>query len=193
MAPQPNPNEIQDKRARMLDEVMRSDRRQLRRRARRYSLSPPDADDAIEDACVAFLRHFDGDSGDHAARWMMVTVKHAALEIVRRHNLRKRFDAAPRSPDQHDEWWETNLRDGDATPEEQAETREWVSTRLDLLAELKPDERTALSLLAAGYSYREIGERHGWTHTKVNRCVAEGRVRLRELLALGGSDREREA
>jgi DNA-directed RNA polymerase specialized sigma24 family protein len=32
-----------------------------------------------------------------------------------------------------------------------------------------------------GYSYREITEMTGWTFTKVNRCSAEGRARLREL------------
>jgi DNA-directed RNA polymerase specialized sigma24 family protein len=47
------------------------------------------------------------------------------------------------------------------------------------LRSLKADQRTALVLQAAGYSYREIGERRGWTYTKVNRCVTEGRRALR--------------
>jgi DNA-directed RNA polymerase specialized sigma24 family protein len=47
------------------------------------------------------------------------------------------------------------------------------------LGGLKPDERTALGLLAAGFSYKEIGRRRGWTYTKVNRCIAEGRAALR--------------
>ena len=42
---------------------------------------------------------------------------------------------------------------------------------------LKPAERRALSLI--GYSYREIGELTGWTRTKINRCAAEGRNRIR--------------
>jgi hypothetical protein len=46
---------------------------------------------------------------------------------------------------------------------------------------LKPQERRVIGLLAVGYSYREIMELTGWTHTKVNRCSAEGRARLREL------------
>ena len=48
------------------------------------------------------------------------------------------------------------------------------------LARLKPDERTALALQAAGYSYAEIAAAKGWTYTKVNRCIAEGRAALRE-------------
>jgi hypothetical protein len=35
-------------------------------------------------------------------------------------------------------------------------------------------------LLALGCGYREIMDLTGWTYTKVNRCSAEGRERLRE-------------
>ena len=44
----------------------------------------------------------------------------------------------------------------------------------------------AIVLIAAGYSYAEIGRICGWTHPKVNRCAAEGRARLRALLAEEG-------
>ena len=47
------------------------------------------------------------------------------------------------------------------------------------LAKLKPQERQALGLFALGYSYGEICDLTGWTHTKVNRCLAEGRAALR--------------
>jgi DNA-directed RNA polymerase specialized sigma24 family protein len=47
--------------------------------------------------------------------------------------------------------------------------------------ELKPQERLALFLQGQGYSYAEIQRLCGWTYTKVNRCLAEGRERLREL------------
>jgi DNA-directed RNA polymerase specialized sigma24 family protein len=43
---------------------------------------------------------------------------------------------------------------------------------------LKPDQRTAIGLSAAGYSYGEIAERRGWTMMKVNRCLYEGRAAL---------------
>jgi DNA-directed RNA polymerase specialized sigma24 family protein len=36
-------------------------------------------------------------------------------------------------------------------------------------------------LLAAGYSYQEIMKMTGWTYTKVNRLIAEGRDRLRRF------------
>ena len=38
-----------------------------------------------------------------------------------------------------------------------------------------PGASRALVLKAEGYSYREIMDITGWTYTKVNRCMAEGR------------------
>ena len=49
---------------------------------------------------------------------------------------------------------------------------------------LKPDQRTALILLGLGCSYAEIGALRGWTYTKVNRCISEGRAALRRRRAL---------
>jgi DNA-directed RNA polymerase specialized sigma24 family protein len=44
---------------------------------------------------------------------------------------------------------------------------------------LRPDERTALGMFAAGFSYAEIAERCGWTYSKVDRCVRRDRGWLR--------------
>src|SRR5262249_22063507 len=43
---------------------------------------------------------------------------------------------------------------------------------------LKPDEAKALMLKAHGLSYQEIGRRFGWTYTKTNRAITEGRRRF---------------
>ena len=59
-----------------------------------------------------------------------------------------------------------------------------LADAIRLLLELKPQERLALILQAHGYSYAEIRRLCGWTYTKVNRCLAEGRARLRELGAI---------
>ena len=62
-----------------------------------------------------------------------------------------------------------------------------LNIRHRVLAELlrlsrpdRTDERRAIVLHAQGYSYAEIRSICGWTHTKVNRCLVEGRARLRE-------------
>ena len=48
---------------------------------------------------------------------------------------------------------------------------------------LKPQEVRALTLKAQGYSYAEIGEITGWSYTKINRCMAEGRKRFLQVFA----------
>jgi Putative zinc-finger len=45
----------------------------------------------------------------------------------------------------------------------------------EALQRLKPQEAQAMWLKAAGSSYQQICETTGWTYTKVNRCLAEGR------------------
>jgi RNA polymerase sigma factor (sigma-70 family) len=188
MAPQPNQDELQRRRAQILDEMMRSHKRTLWRQARRFTNSDADADDALEDACVAFLRYFQPGPDEYRLRWMLTTVKHAAFAITKRNATRQRGDTAPRTPDQHDDSWESSVRDPGASLEEQVEDREWVRTCGELLDELKADERTALLLIAFGLSYREVAEQQGWSETKTSRCAVEGRAHLRELLSLRGEE-----
>jgi hypothetical protein len=55
---------------------------------------------------------------------------------------------------------------------------ERVERSVEALRSLKPDEAKALMLKAEGLSYDEIGRRFGWTYTKVNRSITEGRARF---------------
>jgi uncharacterized membrane protein YgcG len=55
---------------------------------------------------------------------------------------------------------------------------ERVERSVEALKALKPDEARALLLKAEGLSYDEIGTRFGWSYTKVNRSIAEGRKRF---------------
>jgi DNA-directed RNA polymerase specialized sigma24 family protein len=66
-------------------------------------------------------------------------------------------------------------------PAERYERREQVHAAARALSNLKPAEHRAIVLQAAGYSYAEICELCGWTYTKLNRSLAEGRERLRRL------------
>jgi hypothetical protein len=77
------------------------------------------------------------------------------------------------------------------SPEEQVLTFEHITRSAEALQRLKPNEVRALWLKAAGNSYAEICEQTGWTYTKVNRCLAEGRKRFLECYA--GSKRARSA
>jgi hypothetical protein len=62
--------------------------------------------------------------------------------------------------------------------DEQVASSERVQRSAEALRALKPDEAKALMMKAHGLSYEEIGERNGWTYTKVNRAITEGRKRF---------------
>ena len=62
--------------------------------------------------------------------------------------------------------------------EEQIASGERVRRSAEALRALKPDEAKALMMKAHGLSYEEIGARNGWSYTKVNRAITEGRRRF---------------
>ena len=68
-----------------------------------------------------------------------------------------------------------------ADPELALERREAV----ELLNGLGVNQRVALTLRAAGFSYREIAAITGKTYTWTNRHLSEGRARVRALAASG--------
>jgi DNA-directed RNA polymerase specialized sigma24 family protein len=73
----------------------------------------------------------------------------------------------------------STVTDPAPTPAERTEVHEQMRRNRTLLKILKPNERRALGLLALGFSYREIMQATGWTYTKVNRSIRDGRKRLR--------------
>jgi RNA polymerase sigma factor (sigma-70 family) len=141
--------------------------------ARRYSLCADDAQDAYQRGLEIFLRHAEGLRPDGAAAWLRTVVRHEAL-AVRAARLRL---VSPGEPD-------LNLYESGDVPslDERAASLEGLGRSAEALAQLKPQEVRALVLKAHGYSYLEICRITGWTYTKVNRCLTEGRQSLRERL-----------
>ncbi|HEV7563481.1 MAG TPA: sigma-70 family RNA polymerase sigma factor [Solirubrobacterales bacterium] len=154
----------------------------LRRTARRYSICADDAEDALQRALEILLRKAPSEDPRELIRWTQTVVKHEALAVRRD---RERILAGPASrreePDAED--WVALIPSRADGPPERAERREAVARSREALQSLKPQELRALTLLAEGYSYREIGEITGYSQTKVNRCLAEGRERFRRLLS----------
>ena len=142
--------------------------------ARRHSLCADDAQDAYQRALEIFLRRVDDVSPERAAGWLRTVVRHEAL-AVRRSRLRL---VGPESNDMDVEE-ARDLVSGD----ERAISFERLERSAEVLAGLKPHEVRALVLKAHGYSYAEICEMTGWTYTKVNRCLTEGRRAFRARLA----------
>jgi RNA polymerase sigma factor (sigma-70 family) len=147
----------------------------FRRTARRMSLCADDAEDAFQRAVEILLTKAPDRPPPALIAWMQVVTRREALAVRR---ARERLLAAWR--EEPDDLIAHLLCDRPG-PMERAERRERVAAAARALAALKPDERLAIALQAHGYSYAEICELCGWTYTKVNRCLAEGRARLREL------------
>ena len=125
------------------------------------------------------MRRYEGEGNTHALRWMLLVVKRCAWAIgerQRRHESHRELTCTDADVE-----GEVPLLavDDSVDPHLMVERTEQHATCTAMLARLKPDERAALLLLGLGYSYREIGELRGWTYTKVNRCLAEGRAALR--------------
>lgn len=147
---------------------------ELRKTARRYSLCEEDAEDAYQRALEILLVKAPSDRLRELAPWAKTVIKHEALAIRRyRERMLGTEDRDPGA-------WIPAGGDG---PDERAELGEHVARSREALRELKPAELRSLTLLAAGYSYAEIGEITGFSRTKVNRCLAEGRDRFREHLS----------
>jgi RNA polymerase sigma factor (sigma-70 family) len=162
-------------------ELLASHGRSFLRTARRHSLCADDAEDAFAQAVEILLTKGPLDQPDRLAAWMHVVTKHEAIAVRR---ARERLlggvpsGACASEPDPLDA-----LPDERPGPGELAERRERVAHSATALASLKPQERRALALKAVGYSYAEIQALTGWTYTKVNRCMAEGRKSFLELFA----------
>src|SRR4051794_18410606 len=156
----------------------------LRRTARRFSLCDADADDALQRGLEILLRKAPTENPRELVKWTQTVVKHEALAVRRE---RERILAGPAAlkPDPDGEDWVALLPATGDGPPERAERREAVARSREALQALKPQELRALTLLAEGYSYAEIGEITGYSQTKINRCLAEGRERFRQLVARG--------
>ena len=153
----------------------------LRRTARRYSLCEDDVDDALQRSLEILLRKAPTDDPRELIKWMQTVVKHEALAI-RSERERELVTPTAGSKAGAGEWIDHLPAHSDG-PAEKAERREAVARSREALQTLKPQELRALTLLAEGYSYVEIGEITGYSRTKINRCLAEGRERYRKLVA----------
>jgi len=144
--------------------------------ARRHSLCDDDAWDAIGRGFEIALRHRERIRPDTAAAWFATVVRHEAMRIRRTRLRDLHLDLAVHEP-----------------PAEAPEPERDPDPRLPALRaamrQLKSDERRALILFYAmdasrgdGGRYRRIMHATGWSYTKVNRCLSEGRAALRALL-----------
>ena len=155
-------------------ELVGSQADSLLRVARRYSLCADDAHDAYQRGLEILMRHAARLDPERAAGWLHTVVKHEALAINR--SRRRILGYAEVDLDA----LESRTS---ASPEERVLASDRVARSAEALHGLKPQEVRALWLKALGHSYEQICEATGWTYTKVNRCLAEGRKSFLERYA----------
>ena len=173
----PSPRERR-RNAELLTEVLRQHEHRLRRQARRHSELPDDEEEALQSAYLLFIERYNG-LGEPLA-WLYTTVKREAWAIRRRSSRQRECSLTPAAQDGGTQIDLAEMLPSDLPgPVERIERKEMLTEQLRALSTLKRDERRALGLLALGLSYAEICQRTGWTHTKVNRCLSEGRTALR--------------
>jgi len=145
----------------------------LRAVARRHSLCEDDASDACQRALELFLHNADRLDPDGAYRWLHTVTKHEAMAL-----RAERQRVLPYQPYDFD----IEARHH-PSPDDRVIESDDLRRVAEAMADLKPAEAQALVLKADGRSYAEIAGQLGWTRTKVNRCLAEGRARLRLRIA----------
>src|ERR671910_1846141 len=154
--------------------LVRQHHHSLLRVAQHWSATPDDAQDAVQRALQIYMRRLDSLDPATELAWLRVVVKHEAIAIRSRN-----AEYVPTAQVAEDERAIAAQRPVD----ELMAGRERVRRSKEALARLKPDEAKALVLKAQGMSYAEIGEALGWTYTKVNRCITEGRARFLKVYA----------
>ena len=142
--------------------------------ARRFAATPEDAEDAYQRGVEILLTKAPTTAEEELLPWLRTVVKHEAWAI-----RRQRQRAAPVADDGH---VPEPLSEG-ALTHDQAERLDRLRIGAEALKHLKPQEIRALVLRAEGYSYKQIQELTGWTYTKVNRCLTEGRKAFLERVA----------
>jgi len=161
-------------RDRRVEALLRDHRRTLLWIARRWTGSHDEADDALQRAMEIYVRRLDSLDPATEIAWLKVVVRNEALAV-----RRGRPQDVPLDADD----FVGRIVAPDGAVQERIEREERNARSVEALARLKPDERTALLMKAEGYSYKEIGERQGWTYTKVNRAITEGRRRFLAMFA----------
>jgi len=157
-----------DAQARIAGVVARHERT-LMRVARQASLCHDDALDAYQRALEIFVRRVETVNPATEVAWLKVVVRHEAMAIRR---------ARTESVTDEELDLDAFVPSVERSVEDRIASEERVHRSAEALRALKPDEAKALMMKAHGLSYAEIGARNGWSYTKVNRAVTEGRRRF---------------
>jgi len=136
------------------------------------------AADAVQEAFFSCYRNIHRFRGDSFRSWLTRIALNAATDILR---YRKRRPADP-FPEWEDDSWQPPAGE-DASPEREAVRRNTASILARALAQVTPDQRTAILLYdVEGYDYQEIADMTHVSLGTVKSRIHRGRLALRDLL-----------
>jgi RNA polymerase sigma factor (sigma-70 family) len=165
---------------RLAGEIYEEHHAYLLRIARRNAATPADAEEAVQDTFVYFISDYDPQLGAPPLAWLTLTMKRRCWRLREGAHLDRRIGADPEG--EHEEPTALIERQANRSRPVAERVAECDEARRRLRG-LKPDERTAIGMVAAGCTYQEVGQIRGWTYSKVNRCLYEGRSALRREVA----------
>jgi RNA polymerase sigma factor (sigma-70 family) len=143
--------------------------------ARRYSASREDAEVAYQRGLEILLTKAPSTSADVLVPWLKTVVKHEAYSLHRQRERAGQATAPELLAGAASAARSAGGAGDPASPHEQAERLERLQIGAEALGRLKPQEIRCMLLLAEGHSYKQICEITGFSYTKVNRCLTEGR------------------
>lgn len=137
------------------------------------------AADAVQEALFSCYRNLDRFRGDSFRSWLTRIALNAATDVLR---YRKRRPADP-YPEWEDDSWQPPAGE-EASPERQAMRGQTTRALSAALAEITPDQRTAIVMYdVEGFDYQEIADITGVSLGTVKSRIHRGRLALRDILS----------
>ena len=136
-----------------------------------------EAEDAVQEAFAIFIAEYDPEAGSPPERWLGLTLKPLCWATTARRRMAARMGIAGIGFDADGPPFAQAVSDADTANE--VERSERVRRTRAGMRSLPSQQRRALSLLALGYSYREIGERLGLSEKQVDHRLQDARAALR--------------
>jgi len=134
-------------------------------------------EDAVQEAFAIFIAEYDPEAGSPPERWLALTLKRLCWAASARRRMAARMGIAGIGYYSDGPPFDQAVSDADTAAE--AERRERVRQTRAGMRTLPSGQRRALSLLALGYSHREIGERLGLSEKQVDHRLQDARAGLR--------------
>jgi len=136
------------------------------------------AADAVQEAFFSCYRNIHRFRGDSFRSWLTRIALNAATDILR-YRKRRPADAFP---EWDDDSWQPPAGE-DASPEREAVRRSTATILSKALAQITPDQRTAILLYdVEGFDYQEIADMTHVSLGTVKSRIHRGRLALRDVL-----------